>query len=259
MPVYSRGLVLADVAQLHRLWQQAIAEAERANRRSKGGAANIVRLLKVSYRKFNRDLDELARVTSVQAVGAMQQRLDRTERRRSTGIDPHLRDHLEARPLDAGVAPFATGAVGIGDEAVLDKLVDPLYPADGPYWRTQEFGTRAHIGRRIRGYFFDPGGKNPTAPARGYTGNKQIAQPLFVPGRPIGAVGGIPGGIGPRGGRGGKGTIRQPIRARHFIRDGSKDAEGKWRAGLQRIERESLVAIEAAFVSGQRQTGRRRR
>lgn len=248
MAVYSRGLVLADIARLHRLWQDAIAEAERANRRTKGGAAGIVRLLKASYRKFNADLDELARRTSAEAVTAMQERLDQTERRRNTGVRPHLRSRLHARPLDIG-GPFATGAVGIADEDLLDKLVDPLYPADGPYWRTQEFGSTAHVGRQIRGYFFDPGGRGPKAPARGYTGNRAIAQPLFTPSSKQ---------QGPQGGRGGKGTIRVPIRARHFIRDGAKQAEANWRVGLRRIERESLAAIRAAFVSGQPRVARGR-
>lgn len=249
MARYVRALILADVGRLHREWQLVIAEAERANRDTKGQLAGTVRLLKVAYRIFNRELGELARDCSAIAEVEMRRHLDRSAKRKATGVGPHLRSKLRARPFDVGVGPFQTGAVGIGDEDAMNDLVDPEFPGAGPYWQTQEYGSTAHVGREIRGFFFDARFTNPTRPARGYTGNKAIAQPLFLPGSVA---------TGPRGGSGGKGTIRQPIRARHFIRNGARDAEVHWRAGLARIEAQSRAAVRAARAEGAASRVRRR-
>jgi hypothetical protein len=49
--------------------------------------------------------------------------------------------------------PFPGGGVGIAKIATLDKGGQPKAKKKGEYWRAQEYGTEAHVGRIVPGFF----------------------------------------------------------------------------------------------------------
>lgn len=250
MAIYRRIFVITDVAKIHREFGLAIAEAAAVNRRARAKglrppAEAIERQLRREHAIFQRRLDELAAATAVRATEQIQHRLKLTARRSATGEKPGLHDLIKSRPLGR-IAGFATGAVGVADEASLDRAIDPDYPQFGTYWQAQEFGTDAHVGRRIFGYFGNPGFAQAEVPRAQFAGGRG-PHPLFSP-----LV------VGPRGGRGGPGEIRTPLRARHFIRDGANLARTSWRAGLEAIETQTIQEL-AAVLSGTVPAGRGRR
>lgn len=100
----------------------------------------------------------------------------------------HLADGVRSESL-------GLGAVGIGSIPELDTVVG----SDGkPFWRAQEWGSHHLVGRTIPG-LFQPG----NAPA---SQEQFRVHPIFEVGD------------------GGAMTIRRPIPARHFMRDGSAEA-----------------------------------
>lgn len=249
MAVYQRIFSNPDVADTHVLFLKAVRAAELvdAERRRAGlpaiAAATRAQLLR-AYDEFNRDMESHAQITAQRARENMQRRLKQTAKRPDTGLRPHLRQALLARPLRR-FGPIATGEVGIAPEENLDKVVNPTSPSYGPYWRAQEFGTgssevKSQKGRVIHGYFFDTGLQNPTVPQK-----NRSDQPIFVSGR----AGGVPvkGGIGPKGGKGGRGVIGQEIQGRHFIRDGANDTLPGWLAGIRRIERQTERRLDVVL------------
>lgn len=246
MTTYVRAFIVTDIVQVHEAYQRVIRRARTAGPRAKGTVA----LLERSYREFNRNLDLLAVTTAKDADLRIKEQLAKTARRPDTGVAPHLRSGIKSAPLRTP-GPFATGAVGIVNLARIERIVNPNDPSRVPYWIVQEEGSRANVGRTIFGYFFDRGFSNAQRPAPGYTGTAN-AQPLFSPGRAGNLPASVQGGIGPRGGKGGKGVIRNPIPARHFVRDGANKARADWRLGIDRIERASLRDIQVALGVSQR-------
>lgn len=242
MANFVTGFIPDDIVAVHRYFQRVIVHSRQTGPQS----AATTRLLEAAYRTFQLELNELARVSALDAQKKMRERLRKTAKRPDTGVTPHLRTSLTARPL-RGTGPFATGAVGVADKAHLEKARSPV--DDFAYWKVQEEGTRANVGRAIRGYFFDKGFVNATRPAPGFTGTP-AAQPLFRSGRLGNFPASVSGGIGPRGGKGGKGVIKNPIRARHFIRDGAQAAHANWLAGLRLVESSTLANIRAALGGG---------
>lgn len=251
MARYVRAFVVEDIVAVHAAYQQVIRHARQLGPRGRG----TVSLLEASYRKFNSELDALAVLTAHDASTKIKARLQKSARRPDTGVAPHLRNAIRSAPLRTP-GPFATGAVGVADLDKLEKVVNPHDPQRVPYWIVQEEGTSANVGRVIFGYFFDRGFANAQRPAPGYTGSPR-AQPVFLTGRLGNMPGSVRGGIGPRGGKGGKGTIRRPIPARHFVRDGADSARNNWKAGINRIERDSLQDIRVALGVGTRTQARR--
>jgi hypothetical protein len=106
--------------------------------------------------------------------------------------------------------PGVEGAVGINAEPPLYDNVD--------WWWTQEEGYAGHVGREVKGYFYDAGYSGPVAPDPA----RFREHPLFAAGK------GPSGTGGPRGGKGRKMTIQNPIPARHFVREGVLKAETEW-------------------------------
>lgn len=244
MAQYQRVFTTARIGQLHEAFHLAIAEAQAVDKnavllRRRGIKAPTVvgvlpQLLK-AYAQMNRDLDELAVASAADAKKKIQAYLKLTAKRPAAGDgQPHINSLITCRPLHR-FSGIATGEVGVADEAVLDKAVDPLYPGAGEYWRAQEFGSTAHVGRIIRGYFYGPGFSNPTPPL---ASPPSPLQPLFVPSgaqRAAYNALGFQGGGGKQGGTGNIGEIHNPIQARHFISRGANDARRDWRAGIEAI------------------------
>jgi hypothetical protein len=112
-----------------------------------------------------------------------------------------LRGAVQSRPL---ANPLPGGAVGIASIEELDKGArDPDYPAKS-YWRAQEYGTDAHIGRKVPG-FFQPG------QARANQADFRV-HPYFqaMPGQKNVS----------------RMVIARPLEARYFLRDGTQEFAG---------------------------------
>lgn len=240
MAEYVRIFVVGNITEIHRAFLEARREAMVSNardrrpggRRRRDGEATLNELDRL-YAQFNIDLNTAASTSAARATKAIKQRLAVTRVRPETDKPRHLADMIKSRRANV-ISGIATGAVGIADVAELNKAIDPDFPSGGTYWEAQEYGTFAHMGRQITGYFY--GGSAPIAPPRGAQFRVHAAF------SPEGLL------TGPRGGRGGRGTIRRPLMARYFIRDGADSARDAWRSAVSRAEDE--------FVSGLRR-GRR--
>jgi hypothetical protein len=141
-------------------------------------------------------------LTAKEAEVIIKNRVKQTQKRPDTIRRPgqgarkrRLVDAIRCRPLPT-VIPG--GGVGVGDISVLNEVVG----ADGtPYWGTQEFGSSHLVGKRLYGWFRQPG--------------KQAANPsefrthaIFSPeqnGPPM--------------------TVKRPIPERAFLREGAAIAE----------------------------------
>lgn len=133
--------------------------------------------------------------TAKAADSAIEHRIDITRKRPEAGAWRGSR-----KRLNEGIRSEAlgNGAVGVGAISDLDQVVG----TDGrPYWRAQEEGTSANIGRILFGTFEGPG-ITPGPPNQA----EFRVHPVFTPGDGLAA---------------GSGTIRRPIPARHFLRDGA--------------------------------------
>jgi hypothetical protein len=261
MAKYQRMFVVPDVAQVHLLFLELataarVVDAKRAQAGLPPIAAATRREVLVIYDQFITGLNELARFTATDATKQIQARLKETAKRPDTGVRPHLRNGIRSRPIDVTGRGIATGAVGVADEASLNKVKNPNSPKYGPYWRAQEFGTgsadvrddraapKSQIGREIVGYFFDRGKTNPTVPQKG-----RSDQPIFITGRSAGAVVGSGRQFSRAGKGGGRGIIGKEIEGRHFIRDGSDQAVKVWRANLRAIERNTMRKLNSTLTA----------
>lgn len=134
-------------------------------------------------------------LTAKAADSAIEHRIDLTRKRPEAGAFRGAR-----KRLNEGVRSEALGggAVGVGSIEDLESVVGK----DGrPFWRAQEEGTSANVGRTIFGTFEGPG----TTPGPPNQAEFRV-HPVFTPGDGLAA---------------GVGTIRRPIPARHFLRDGA--------------------------------------
>jgi hypothetical protein len=139
--------------------------------------------------------------------------------RRPASRSGDMAGNVRSDPL-AGTLPL--GQVGIANLELMARTVNPDAPGAGEYWRAQEYGTTAHIGRRLVGYF-QPGGAPPNE------GDFRAHAYFDYDGRSNKKA---PGGI-----------IRRPIQPRHFLRDGTADAVGYWREQQRRVERDVVSAL----------------
>lgn len=246
MPKYQRGhRVRPNVVEIHLRFERLISLAETvdADRKRRGlppAAAGTRAQLLVAYATFNDRLRLLAVETAGQARQEALDQLKRKQKRPDTGQGPHLRGAVRCRPLYR-FGKLETGEVGIGDIERLDKVVNPLSPEFGPYWRAIEYGTRRHVGRIIYGYYFGTGlSGQPDRPRSEFAGSPSPPHPIFVTARAARALyGGVgfSGGAGVRGGAGGLGTIRNPIVAQGFLEAGYDRTKAPWLAGLRAVER----------------------
>lgn len=131
---------------------------------------------------------------------------------------PHLADYIRSYPL-----PGELGGVGFADIAVLDKAIDPKYPQHGTYWRAIEYGTRAHIGRVVVGYF-QPGFAGPS-------GGEFRAHPYFTPEASSDAY--------PM-------RITRPIEPKHFLRSGIASALTNHVQKMGTLQAEAIASMRSA-------------
>lgn len=173
----------------------------------------------IIYDRYVTDLKNVARKTAALMDREARKRFDATQRRPDSARGSvKLRDAIKSDAWDP-IAEVATGWVSLGMIEELDKAVNPYSTSRDPYWRVQEYGFQFR--HTPRGFFFGPG----------YIGKSRPMQPppsplhpLFVPTK-----------------KGGK-FMRPPrVRARHFLREGTKAAVTYWRA-----ETDALVAKTAA-------------
>lgn len=131
-----------------------------------------------------------------------------------------LGDYLFVEPLAPNILP---GAIGINDEEQLDNNV--------PWWITNEIGNDTRVGEQIFGLFFEGnwGG--------GYVPDQDMSQehPLFAP-------------VPARGG-GGPGTIEEPIPAKRFIQEATRNIKREWLSEYTPIKREFDAEIDIALVT----------
>lgn len=176
-----------------------------------------------AYLRFTAELDQLAVTTARRAEEALLRRYDSTRVRPDTGQQPHLRDLLSAIPVKA---TLATGTVGIGDVAELDRV---------PYWKAQEFGLSAgFVGRTLAGYFYEAGGGRGVAPDPGQFRQHPLFRPASIGSAPVM-------------------TITNPIRGGHFLEETAAEVTAAWLSDYGRIEDRALTAIAqvAAMVEAE--------
>lgn len=203
------------------------------------------RNLRRVYQGFNRRLDLLAAASARDASAKIRDRITATSLRPDTGRRPHLRAVVRSRPAPK-ISGLSTGAVLVADENWLNKAQG----TDGySYWWAQEYGMPAEagappeaprasmVGRVIRGYFAGGGGKGPwSAPNQ----NQLRVHPVFLP-----RAGGPPG------------TIQNPLKPRHFVRDGTLEALKDWQTGMEAISTQTLAQARIAVGIGVTRRGRR--
>lgn len=168
---------------------------------------------------FAQNLDQIAKLVAVNSQKMIVASLRSKLVRPPTGIHPGLEDVIWCTPVSTG--PFSFGQVELAWVSKLDEAVNP----EGgvlPYWRAQEFGYSGNLGRRLFGTF---------------SGGAADAMPTALQFRQH-AV--FTFGDGPNAGLG---TITRPIPAKHFLRDGTDEAETQWLAMTRTAVQAAVLAI----------------
>lgn len=143
---------------------------------------------------FVTQLAEIGRQTAVVADERIRHHIKATQVRPDTSKQRHMEDNVRSRHI----AQKAEGAaVGIADISVLDKTRNGN--RWGAYWEAQEFGTDAHVGRTVYGYFM-PGKARPSQ-------GSFRTHPEFQASRTSSKM-----------------VIKNPIQERGFLRQGVEDA-----------------------------------
>lgn len=172
---------------------------------------------------------DLSIKTAVEADEFIRKAIDQTRKRPpATGA---MSRGIVSRPLAGANLP--AGEVGIADLNLLDASGRhrPLGRRGIPYWMAQEFGSTAAVGRIVPGYF----GDSPTPPgsSRPDAGQSRL-HPFFHQ-------------VGPKAPRGTPAMlVQQPIEARHFLRDGTRDAMAQWEINSRAIDRTAIARIGRA-------------
>lgn len=245
MAVYRRMFVVQNVVSIHRLFLQTLELARVADRQLSASGlppqnVALIAAVNTAYADYKKGLDSIAVRAAVTANSRIREVLANTQVRTDTGLSPHLRDRIVSRPLPP-IAGFVTGAVGIADEAVLERAGGASGWA--AYWKAQEYGTgsrevRTIIGNMLRGYFYDRGFTGPTVPAQALFRH----HPVFAPGPPIG--GRTPGlGFG-------RGIVQRDIVGRHFVQKGADAAQAEYLASMRALETATIA--ELSGISGAR-------
>lgn len=224
MAFYRTGFVVVDIAETHVRFNRIIRQLSVRRARSRAARAALTAMREevlVVYGQFNRELNQLALRAALDADSEIRRQLAQTRVRPARGLRPRLEDAIKSRPTPPGLP---TGGVGVADIDELDKVVNPITPGYGPYWRAIEEGTDKHLGRRIHGLFFASGGP---AGAGGVPPDpSEFRQhPVFIAG---------PGGAG---------TIQRAIKPHHFIARGKKIAGARWLGQLRAIERTAISRL----------------
>jgi hypothetical protein len=148
---------------------------------------------------------------------------------RQTAVRPPTSGRLESGILSRALpTAWPAGAIGVADIERLDlTAVNPNYHGKGKksYWRAQEYGYSGAVGRIVPGFFM-PGRSRPSAA-------EFRNHPYFER-----------AGVDPATGKSPKGTpamvITKPIRARHFLRDGTAEFIAWREREMSRINRTAI-------------------
>jgi hypothetical protein len=194
-----------DLARAYIVISQTV-EAHRVR-----GRPDLAARAQAVYRQLIRDFAKLSELSARESEKLIRERVNATQVRPKSNprASRRIAPAVHSRPRPPVLLPG--GEVDVGDLAALDlAAVDPKYRSSGEYWRAQEYGTHAHVGRLVRGFFTD---------SRGGGGARYAPDPSERRNHPYfdqvsaGSDGKYP-----------KGTpamlIERPIEARHFMRDG---------------------------------------
>jgi hypothetical protein len=178
--------------------------------------------------RLNRDLRQvevdIARIADERIRAKIRQSAKRPD---SGGRSGNMAGNVRSEPLPS--TPSIAG-VGIARYDILDRTVNPDRKSKVPYWRTQEFGYVGHVGRELHGLFYGAhylGGGRPATQAEFRRHPLFRASPKGPPMR-----------------------IGRPIKARHFLRDGSLEAEAIWRRRVRAAELRFARSVQQV-IAGQ--------
>lgn len=213
-PALARGYVyMLDAIDACRL--QAAATPDPLLRRMWRLRENRIR---AALQRMWREYEQLGVDAAHQADTFIRQAIKQTAVR--PPASGRLESAIQSRPLPS---TFPAGAIGIADLDVLEKIAAR---GGGTYWRAQEYGTTAHVGRIVPGYF-QPGQARPSAA-------EFRVHPYF--GQATG-----------RNGKAPKGTpamrITRPLHARYFMRDGTTAIAGWHAKESVRINQRAISAL----------------
>jgi hypothetical protein len=222
MPAGYYTVLHLSAADVNRLFGTLLEARRLFQQRGLTAQADQVALI---YRQAEQEFRRIERDIARIATESVRRRIQLTAKRPDGGrVSGNLADHVLSAPLPS-TPPIA--GIGIGSLAELDKVVNPNRTSKVAYWRAQEEGSRAAVGRELTGLYY----------GAGFGGGSPPSQALFRQ-HPLFRVG-----------RGPTMRIRRPIQARHFLRDGSADAEAVWRLQLRVAERRIATQIDA-LVAG---------
>jgi hypothetical protein len=157
--------------------------------------------LVLAIQRFQQSVDKIAIDTAAVANNAARKWVNATQARpagaeRASAVLASAVQGSRAVPTS-----LSLGIVGVADVSRLDSMTQKGAKGTS-YWEAQEFGTDAHVGRIVRGFFM-PGRSRPS-------GAQFRVHPEFQPGK------------GPEM------RIQRPIEERGFLRRASDDAFAYW-------------------------------
>lgn len=212
-------------------YEQMFAALDIALRRQPSAAIQI-RLL---IRDIQTRIDVVAAKTATTGETAVLRRIAATRKRPQTAAGSSQAGRLESgivcKPLPI-IFPRGSGGVGIGQIAALEAATVSGHPTNSDYpfyWRAQEDGSRAMVGRQLYGVF-QPGEARPArAEFRVHSTFEQRQ----------------------RGGaqRSYKMVVRRPVEARNFLKDGAGAAYLARRAGIKGVETYGITRMEAIVAA----------
>jgi hypothetical protein len=138
---------------------------------------------RLAFRKAIVDLQQTMAKSAIEAAGVADavatNVLKATQVRPDTTKQRHLEDTFLSRPTPTGAVEL--GVAGLFDE----KKLNQAKRGGDIYWQAQEFGTDAHVGREVRGFFM-PGRARPSqADFRVHPEFQATKGPRMRIGRPI--------------------------------------------------------------------------
>ena len=233
MPNYSAQLRYHDLPGLAESVTR-LAEVLTADGRPTQAGRVIAR-----YQRFLRELDQISRDTANYAKKAILDAERQSRVRDDTGGHggARLQDSLgHSHPL-----PRLPGWVGVNDEEPLSKSV--------PWWWTNEEGYSGHIGRVVRGFFYDQGftGRARPDPSR------FREHPLFRAEGPQGSGRRLREKKPPRKSRRGQRPgmlIKNPIPERRFVKQGLDQTRAYWTPKIKAAEASLIADIEKIVQTG---------
>lgn len=184
--------------------------------------------------KLSGQMTDLAAETAAWTNARAIEILKAKQKRPDTDSSPHLADVIES---DVVRGPLAE--VGIADLAELAQARRRGRTTGGEYWRAQEFGlVEGFVGRQLHGVF-QPSGTAP-GPYDDDTGFEVTAAH----------------------GEGGWMRVKNPIEAKHFLTQATREGAARYVRGLNRITRgaeKDLLAITGRIAPAQPAAARGRR